>query len=62
MVEEDYAFSCPHCGVDLSVRLEPGAGRKQELIQDCEVCCRPIRIFAEFRGEELISFSAEPDE
>ena len=59
MIEEDYEFSCPYCGVTLSVRLESCAGSKQRFIQDCEVCCRPIQIEVRFEGKEITHFSAE---
>lgn len=62
MIEQDYPFSCPYCGVDLSVRLEPGGGRKQAFVQDCEVCCRPIQIQVEFSQGEVESFSAGTDD
>jgi transcription elongation factor Elf1 len=62
MIEEDYPFSCPHCGVDLSVRLDASGGAKQEFIQDCEVCCRPIQIQVRLTGDEVIDFSAETGE
>ena len=62
MIEEDYSFSCPYCGVELSARVEAGGGRKQAFIQDCEVCCKPIQIRVEFGGEEIVSFSADPSD
>jgi hypothetical protein len=62
MIEEDYPFSCPHCGVDLSARLDASGGKKQSFIQDCEVCCKPILIQVEFSGDEVVSFSANADE
>ena len=62
MIEEDYPFACPHCGVDLNARLDPSGGRKQRFIQDCEVCCRPIQIVVEFKGGEVVDFSAEATE
>ena len=62
MIEEDYSFSCPHCGEELSARLDRSGGRKQQFIQDCEVCCRPIQIQVEFDGEDVASFSADPTE
>ena len=58
MIEEDYSFSCPHCGADLNVRLEVSGGRAQQFVQDCEVCCRPIQIEVRFEGEEISYFSA----
>lgn len=62
MIEEDYPFSCPHCGVDLSVRIDASGGAKQEFIQDCEVCCRPIQIQVRLSGDEVIEFSADAGE
>ena len=31
---------------------------QQTYIEDCEVCCRPIEIMAQFRGDELVAFEA----
>lgn len=62
MIEQDYPFPCPHCGVDLSVRLDASGGTKQAFIQDCEVCCRPIQIQVRFSGDEIEEFSAEAGE
>lgn len=62
MLEEDYPFSCPHCGEELSARLDASGGRKQSYIQDCEVCCKPIQIRVEYSGGEVAEFSAEATE
>ena len=59
MIEDDYLFTCPNCGVELSARLDATAGRQQQYVQDCEVCCRPIQIRLEFDGEAIAFFSAE---
>lgn len=32
----------------------------QDYIEDCEVCCSPIRVRLWARGGELTDFSAEP--
>jgi hypothetical protein len=36
-------IECPHCGEPVVVELELDGG-EQEAIQDCSVCCRPIRL------------------
>lgn len=36
-------IDCPHCGERLPIALDLTSG-DQDGIQDCEVCCRPIRI------------------
>lgn len=62
MIEQDYEFSCPYCGVNLSIRLEPCGGKRQKFVQDCEVCCRPIQIEVQFDQGEILSFSAQADD
>jgi ribosomal protein S27E len=33
---------CPHCAAPTVFFLDPSEGARQELIEDCQVCCRPI--------------------
>jgi hypothetical protein len=61
MLESDYEFLCPHCGVHLSIRLDPTGGRKQEFVQDCETCCRPIRISITLEQGQVSEFDAEQE-
>jgi hypothetical protein len=45
---------CPHCGEPVDTYADPGGGETQEYIEDCAVCCRPLRFVARFdpeRGE-----------
>ena len=35
---------CPHCGEAVTIALDPGGGKTQEYVEDCEVCCRPWRV------------------
>lgn len=34
-------FVCAYCGEENEVFIEPEAGAKQVLTEDCSVCCRP---------------------
>ena len=62
MIEEDYSFACPYCGVPLSVRLDVSGGGSQQFVQDCEVCCRPIQIAVRFDGDSIVDFKANPED
>jgi hypothetical protein len=37
---------CPYCGEPIESYVDPGGGERQEYIEDCSVCCRPIRFRA----------------
>lgn len=54
---EEHFFQCPYCWENISVLLDPSV-RKQELIEDCEVCCNPLEIRAEFNDGMLLNFEA----
>jgi len=39
----EYFFSCPYCWERISMVLDTSV-RGQTLVEDCEVCCRPIQV------------------
>lgn len=45
-------LECPHCGEPTDTAVDPGGGDTQEYVEDCVVCCRPIRFFAVFSEED----------
>jgi hypothetical protein len=49
-------LTCPHCGEPLETFVDPGGGERQDYVEDCAVCCRPIRFVAEreFGSEEYV--------
>ena len=56
-------LSCPHCGEALETYPDPGGGDAQDYVEDCAVCCRPIRFVARYdqnEGEYRIEIFAEP--
>jgi len=41
--EEELSFGCPYCGETISMLFESLYGG-QSYIEDCPVCCKPIKI------------------
>ena len=52
-------ITCPHCGERIAMAIDLSGG-DQDDIQDCEVCCRPIRITYTVERGQLRDFAAEP--
>lgn len=50
-------FFCPYCNAQISMLLDESVS-KQEYIEDCEVCCNPIKIYYKFEIGQLVEFSA----
>lgn len=36
-------LACPYCGETITLLVDASAG-EQQYIEDCQVCCRPIRV------------------
>jgi hypothetical protein len=53
-------LTCPHCGEPIDTFVDSGGGESQEYIEDCAVCCRPIRFRAVF-SEEAQDYVVEAD-
>ncbi len=54
----EHFFQCPYCWEEISMLLDTSI-RQQTYVEDCEVCCNPIKITAQFKDYELVSFQAE---
>ena len=52
-------IDCPHCGERLPIAMDLTSG-EQDGIQDCEVCCRPIRIRYAVEDGHVSNFRFDP--
>lgn len=57
----EHHFTCPYCWEQISMLLDCSV-REQTYIEDCEVCCRPIRVHYEARRGDLVAFEADPSD
>ncbi len=55
---ESVAPLCPYCGEPVDTWPDPGGGPEQTYIEDCSVCCRPMRVSVRF-GDSLDEVSIE---
>lgn len=45
---DEGSYTCPTCGEQIVIPLEPTAGPDQQYIEDCPVCCNPNVIHVEY--------------
>lgn len=55
--EIEHFFYCPYCLQRISMLFE-NSSKKQEYVEDCEVCCQPIQVAFEIEGEKISIFRA----
>ena len=49
--ETEATVTCPHCGEQVEITLDPSGGDVQEYIEDCEVCCNPWSVSLQYDVE-----------
>jgi hypothetical protein len=37
-------FTCPVCGTENEIEVDPSAGTRQRFNDDCQNCCRPLML------------------
>ena len=59
---EERQVSCPYCGESLDVLIDCSVDR-QNYIEDCQVCCRPIEFHVEVdhEGDATVMVAHEND-
>ena len=59
--EDEASYVCQSCGEDIVVPIDASAGREQEYVEDCPVCCRPhvLRVMLHDDGDVSIQAEAE---
>jgi hypothetical protein len=54
--------SCPYCGEEIELAIDPGGGAAQEYIEDCEVCCRPLQLSVVWDADGTAHIEAGTDD
>ena len=49
-------FTCPSCWQPTAAEVDAYGGSSVEQVEDCQVCCRPIRIRARFPAADELEF------
>ncbi len=60
MNEIEQYFICPYCGETISMFLDVSA-TQQQYVEDCEVCCRPMKVSIEYDDDGIPNLTAETD-
>jgi len=61
LLQESEDIECPYCGETIPVLLDLSGG-DQGYVEDCSVCCRPIRFILQVHdGEWMLDVKGEND-
>jgi len=54
-------YYCPYCGEKVSLVIDP-SDELQDLIEDCEVCCRPTHFHIQVSIDGNIELAAQRED
>ncbi|MGE0051052.1 MAG: CPXCG motif-containing cysteine-rich protein [Arcobacter sp.] len=54
---EEIHIQCPYCLQAISILLDTGIYESTTIVEDCEVCCRPIEITYIVEDKEIKTYS-----
>jgi hypothetical protein len=60
-MEDSGQYACPSCGVEVIVPIDISAGRDQEYVEDCPVCCAPVLLQVHVEEDGSIAVVARPE-
>ncbi len=52
MNDGEASYICDSCGEEIVIPVDRSAGRSQEYVEDCPVCCCPNVLQVEFLSDE----------
>ena len=52
---------CPYCGESIEIQIDLTVN-KQEYIEDCQVCCRPITVNVDVQDSEEYNVSVQQED
>lgn len=56
---DEASYICDACGEEIVIPLDVSAGRSQQYVEDCPVCCRPNVVHVEIEEGEDVRVWAE---
>ena len=54
--------SCPYCGEENEMEIDPSGGSRQSYEEDCQVCCRPWTVKVKVSGRDASVHLSSQDE
>jgi hypothetical protein len=60
-MNEEACYLCPICGEEIVIPVDVTQGREQEFVEDCPICCGPVRIRLEFLDDDTVQCDASAE-
>lgn len=52
-MRDEVSYICNSCGEEIVIPIDLAAGKRQEYVEDCPICCRPNVIHVEVEDGDV---------
>jgi hypothetical protein len=60
-LETEATYVCDSCGEEIVVPVDISAGAHQDYVEDCPICCRPMRLHIDIDTSGEARIAGEPE-
>ena len=60
-LETEATYVCDSCGEEIVVPVDVSAGAHQDYVEDCPICCRPMRLHIDIDTSGEARIAGEPE-
>ncbi len=60
-MQDEASYTCPACGEPIVVPVDINAGREQQYVEDCPVCCSPNVLTLALDPDGRVTLSARAE-
>lgn len=61
-MDDEASYICDSCGEEIVVPIDLAAGRSQDYVEDCPVCCNPNVIHVHVDEDGGVEVWSEPEQ
>ena len=58
-LDTEATYVCDSCGEEIVVPVDVSAGTRQDYVEDCPVCCHPMRLHVDIDADGEASIEGE---
>lgn len=60
-MNDEATYICDSCGEEIVIPVDVSAGRHQQYVEDCPVCCCPNVIHVDIDEDDRVSVYSRPE-
>ncbi|QDU45057.1 hypothetical protein Mal52_35450 [Symmachiella dynata] len=61
-MQDEATYYCDVCGEEIVIPIDPSAGREQDYVEDCPVCCHPHLLHVQVERDGSVRLTSRTED